>query len=326
MRHIMSYIYKTLPVILMCSYAFGEVSLGGYFEPQLSFMDFKDSYRQLNSNKLRIDLQAQMSDDISFTGNFNYMNYNGHKEWNMLDFIPDRLTSTIPLDSRYLYSFEYKDENKLDNAYLRMYSSIFTVTIGRQQISVGSGYAWNPTDLFNDKDILDPTYEQPGVDGLRLDAGISDDYMLTFFYLPEKTITESGKLLRFTGRISHFDYALSAGQKWESSINYPDFHKQEERRDMLGFDITGELFGVGCWTENAYNFLKDSKDYRENVVGVDYTFFFVFYIMTEYFHTGLGEGESKQYSFDDWMKFLAAINCTVILFIRSPIFSMSVVR
>ena len=31
--------------------------------------------------------------------------------------------------------------------------------MGKQQISLGTGYVWNPTDVFNIKELFDPTYE-----------------------------------------------------------------------------------------------------------------------------------------------------------------------
>ena len=283
--------------------AYSEVMLNGYLEPQYSVAYHDDTFLQLNTNKLRIDLGSDLSDKIAFTGNINYINYNGQRNWNMLDFLPRKLKEQIPKKFTSYCSYEYKDDCKLDNAYLRLYYGILTATIGKQQMSVGSGYAWNPTDLFNTKSILDPTYEQPGVNGFRLDIGISADYTFTLFYSPENTWSESGKLMRFLGRISHFDYSLSVGQNQTQHTDYFTFKQGEERRILLGIDMTGELFGIGCWTENAFNSMEDSIDYWENIIGVDYTFSSGWYVMSEYYHNDQGNDDCNEYSLNDWMRY-----------------------
>jgi hypothetical protein len=305
MRHLVSLIIFII-MLLSAGNVFGKISIGGYFEPQLSSVYFDDAFRQLNSNKLRIDMHSDITDNMTFTGNINYINYNGFTEWNMLDFVPNRLSSLIPDSLRQMYSLSYEDNNRLDNAYLRMYASIFTITVGRQQISIGSGYAWNPTDLFNTKEMLDPTYEQPGINGLRLDVGISTDYTFMLFYSPEDSWEQSAKLLRFTGRVSHFDYALSAGEITQTHTDYLNMQSNDEKRNMFGFDFNGELFGFGCWSENAYNKIKSSPAYWENVFGVDYTFSSGWYMMAEYFHSEIGEIKSDLYDFNDWLRYLSA--------------------
>ncbi|MCK4656282.1 MAG: hypothetical protein KAT85_04600 [candidate division Zixibacteria bacterium] len=289
--------------LLSTSSGKSEVELSGYFEPQYSASYVDDTLLQLNSNKLRLDLSSDLSDGITFTGNVNYLNYNGRTAWNFLDFIPERLRVTARPSLWRFSEFGYEDLIKLDNAYLRMYHKALTATIGRQQISVGSGYAWNPTDLFNTKNILDPTYEQPGVNGLRLDIGLSNDHTVSVFYSPEDNWYQSGKLLRFLGRISHFDFALSAGRKQQEITDYNTLMHTSERRDMLGFDLNGEILGVGCWTENARNFMRKSSDYWENLAGIDYTFSSGWYVMAEYYHNGRGKKDYDRYTLYDWMRY-----------------------
>lgn len=295
-----------LIILLPVPAVYGDVFINGYFEPQFSGTVLDDEFLQLNSNKLRIDLSSDLSNNITFTGNFNYTNYNGHTGWNLLDFVPDKLAAFVKEESAQAYSFECEDEDELDNAYLRLHSKVFTLTVGRQQISVGSGYAWNPTDLFNTKDVLDPTYEQPGVNGLRLDIGLSADYTMVMFYSPKDTWEKSGKLLRFLGRISHFDYALSAGQRQQTYTDFTNSHKQEKRQDMLGFDLNGEFLGLGCWSENAYSFMENFDDYWADVIGIDYTFSSGWYMMAEYYHNEQGRKDYSQYSFNDWLRYLMA--------------------
>jgi hypothetical protein len=66
------------------------------------------------------------------------------------------------------------DEMYLDNIYLRTSFQLFDFTIGKQPISLGTGYAWNPLDIFNRKDLIDPTYEQAGINALRMEIPVLD--------------------------------------------------------------------------------------------------------------------------------------------------------
>ncbi|KPJ60821.1 MAG: hypothetical protein AMJ46_05005 [Latescibacteria bacterium DG_63] len=292
--------------LLLVGPAYSQLQPSGYFEPQFTITVLDDEVLELNSNKVRVDLNSEISDGVTFTGNLNFIDYNGLTTWDLLDFLPDNLVARLPEHSLPQYSLNYQDEWKLDNAYLRLRSGVLMVTIGRQQMSVGSGYGWNPTDLFNAKDIMDPTYEQPGVNGVRVDIGLSDHHTLVTFYSPEGKWTESGKLIRLLGRLSHFDYALSAGQRRETRTDFTTFQANEPRQDVLGFDLNGELMGVGCWSENVFGYIEGDGHYWESITGADYTFSSGWYVMAEYYYNDAGKKQHDDYSLDDWMRYLTA--------------------
>jgi len=64
--------------------------------------------------------------------------------------------------------------------------------VGEQQISLGTGYAWNPTNIFNVKDLPDPTYEQPGHTALRADLPVGERGEAVLIYAPGR----SGRIRR----------------------------------------------------------------------------------------------------------------------------------
>ena len=68
---------------------------------------------------------------------------------------------------------------------------------------------WNPIDVFNIKDPLDPTYEQPGHNAVRLDVPLAALYSLSLLVSPEENWANSGKLIRFKGSYSRFDYSCN---------------------------------------------------------------------------------------------------------------------
>jgi hypothetical protein len=289
------------------------VEVFGYFESTLMGSEINNKFYQLNTNKLRVDLQSDISEQVRFAANFDYINYNGKTSWNILDFLSKDITSDVPEDMRDFYIIPFEERNFLDNAYMRLAPERLDITVGKQQISLGTGYVWNPTDIFNIKDPLDPTYEQPGHNAIRVDVPIGMDYTISSLYSPEDDWRKSGKLIRLKGRISRFDIALLVIESHWRFHDYTEIDTQKmnfiempQRRRLVGMSTAGELLGVGTWAEYAYNNMDNFKDFYELVVGIDYTFDIQTYIMIEFYRNMLGETDFKEYDLNDWMRQFAS--------------------
>ena len=290
-----------------------RVDLFGYYEPQMMGAALKDQFLQLFSNKLRVDLKWGPLNNITFAANFDFLTYHGKKEWNILDFLPSTVTGVIPEELKPLYVIPFSDRIFLDNAYLKLAFKGFDLTVGKQQISLGTGYVWNPTDVFNIKDPLDPTYEQPGHNALRIDLPLGTSYTVTALYSPDDEWKNSSKMIQFKGRISRFDYSLLAIEKTWRFHDYTQFDfdslsflELPEKRRLLGISTAGEIFGVGVWAEFAYNWMEISDDFSELVAGLDYTFDFQTYVMAEYYRNTLGKTDFMNYDLNDWMRLMAS--------------------
>ena len=291
-----------------------KVELFGYFESQLMGASINNEFIQMQSNKLRVDMESIVSDHIAFGANFDYITYHGKTQWPILDYLPDKAAAEAPDEYKSYYILSFEDRQFLDNAYLKLSFKYFDLTVGKQQISPGTGYAWNPTDVFNTKDLLDPTYEQPGHNAFRLDVPLGSRSTFTTFYAPGDDFKDSDKLIQFKFGISHFDFHLMAVEKtWRfhdySQFNMdflnPDFVSLPEKRRLLGFSTAGELLGLGLWTEFAYNRMEISDDFEELVAGIDYTFDSGTYIMAEYYRNTMGKTDYLYYTLNDWMRFLS---------------------
>jgi len=290
-----------------------NVEVFGYFESTLMGSKIDKDFYQLTTNKLRIDLSSDISDQISFAANFDYITYHGKTNWNILDFLSDDITNQIPAGMRSIYTIPFNDRSFLDNAYFKLALEKFDITVGKQQISLGTGYVWNPTDIFNIKDPLDPTYEQPGHNAARVDIPLSSDYTLSALYSSEEDWQKSGKLVRLKGRVSRFDIALIAIESDWTFHDYTaidtakmNFAAMPERRRLFGVITAGELLGMGTWLEYAYNKMDKSKDFYELAAGTDYTFDFETYVMVEYYRNMLGKTDYKKYDLNDWMRSYAS--------------------
>jgi hypothetical protein len=289
-----------------------SVEIFGYFESQFTGAEVQNEFYQLYTNKLRVDLKSQVTDNITFAANFDYITFHGKTNWNILDFLASDVVSGVPEGMESFYVLDFSDRHFLDNAYLKMAFKHFDLTVGKQQISLGTGYVWNPTDVFNIKDVLDPTYEQPGHNAMRIDVSLGSEYTLTALLSPEDTWRHTAKLIQFKGNVSRFDYSLIFIEKVWRFHDYTQFDFENmnfleapEMRQVFGGSLVGELLGMGVWAEYGYNRMETTKDFHELVVGGDYTFDFQTYVMAEYYRNTLGKTDYREYNLNDWMRMMA---------------------
>ena len=299
--------------LLLCTNIYAQVDIYGYFEPQYTGIYTNENYYQFQSNKLRVDLKSTAINNVEFGADVIYLLYFGVKSWNILDFLPDRVTSSIPPEMYPLYQFTYGDSFYLDNVYVRLANYRFALTVGKQQISLGTGYFSNPIDVFNVKDALDPTYEQPGHNAVRMDIYFANRLGLMAMYTPiEWDWQNSGKLLRFKVGLGHFDFSIIGYQYQYTITDFYTFEVTEQRRRLIGGDFVGELFGLGVWAEGCYNFMENDDDnFYEILVGSDYTFESGLYTMLEYHHNSLGKTDHTEYDLNDWMRFFVGETKTI---------------
>ena len=294
-----------LSFLLIPPAAAQDLDIYGYFEPQFNLISIDDDSYQLQSNKLRVDLKSYPGEDIEFGANFDWIVYHGKRDWNYWDFIPERVASLYNPLRRWRYRFSFDDRTFLDNAYLRLSFPSFDLMVGKQQISLGTGYAWNPTDVFNVKDLTDPTYEQPGHNAVRFDVPLGHTFSFVALYAPEAIWENSGKLLRLKGRSGHFDFSIVGTETQWILTHYPEpgSYVAALKRRLVGGDFAGELLGTGVWGEGAYNFVEDFEDFWELLIGGDYTFDSQLYLMFEFYHHSLGKSDYRDYDLNDWLRF-----------------------
>lgn len=288
-----------------------ELDIYGYFEPQYIFLYREGESYQMNTDKLRLDLQRSIG-NIEFGADLIYNLYYGKKNWNILDFFSDEIRSEVPDSMQNYFIVEFNDTLYLDNVYLRISGSRIACTFGKQQISFGTGYFSNPVDVFNSKDALDPTYEQPGQNGARVDILLQDRMNVMFLYSPIKGDWESsGKLIRFKIGLGHYDFAVTAYEFQDYLSDFYSLFGTRERRRLAGFEFVGQLFGLGVWGEGAYNFMETSDDFYEFLVGTDYTFESGFYLLFEYHRNERGKTRYEDYNINDWLRFYLGESKTI---------------
>ncbi len=294
-----------ITALLCSSAAFAQrVDIHGYFEPQYSGIYLEDAYYQFQSNKLRIDLKSTAIANTEFGADVIFLLYHGKTDWNVLDFLSETIVASVPPEMRPYYRITFNDTIYLDNVYARISLNRFALTAGKQQISLGTGYFANPTDIFNTKDAFDPTYEQPGHNGLRVDFQPFPRLSFMALYSPIAfDLEHSGKLLRVKAGLGHFDLSLLGAETRHTFTDFYTFTQTEEQRRIIGGDIVGELLGVGVWAEGVYNFFENSENGYEILAGADYTFESGLYTMVEFHRNSLAGSDAEAYDLNDWMRF-----------------------
>ena len=291
---------------------FAQVDWYGYYEAEADYFSLPDNQFYFGYHKFRLDLDSAPTDRIRVSANLVSKYYDGASTFNFMEFIDPSYWPIVPnmdpassslvmvLDE---LPYQLSDTLFLDNAYLDFHHDRFDLTLGRQQIPSGVGYAWNPTDLFNTKDMMDPTYEDTGVPATRIDVPFG---FMTFTGIvqPSNFWNNSTQYYQLKTGLGRFDISLLYGKAAYSETGL--FAAGNWNRELGGVNLEGELFGLGTRAELAVNRLdydSDSLKY-EFIIGGDYTFDNSLYLLGEFYHNDFGV-KVDQTQFDDYLIFLA---------------------
>ena len=195
------------------------------------------------------------------------------------------------------------DTSYLCNLYLRLSFQYFDLTVGKQQISLGSGYAWNPTVIFNIKQLLDPSYEQTGVEAFRAEVPLGSRLGMDLIYQPGMNWDHSARMAQAKMGIGRFDLTASLAHfDWDRILFLDPAARFVKPRALLGGAFVGEAAGLGVWGEFARNQLEDAPDFDEVVLGADYTFVNGVYLLLEHLHNGAGVARKSNLQLTDYLR------------------------
>ncbi len=205
-------------------------------------------------------------------------------------------------------SFYPQSSWQLDRAAVSLYGRSLTLTIGKQSIGWGTGYAFNPTDIWNRKDPLDVDAPKLGAHALRLIWSLGALTSLDLAVSPGKDWLHSIYGARYKGNWQRFDYSFSFVHYHSSDralFNLPE-------KLILGFDGAGEVWKRGLAFEGAWHApltsrrtFEDSAVYFQGVIGTDYTFDSGISYLVEYYYNGNGKKNSNLYQALDLLKLMA---------------------
>lgn len=298
-------------LLLLPFMLFGQAEFFGYFESEADLMKVGGSDYSFGYNKFRLDVEARPNENVLIGANINIQRYWGQTTWNMLDFLPENIWKPIFQNEEtppefWVDNFPYTipDTTLLDNIYMRVSFPLVDLTLGRQQISPGVGYAWNPTDIFNVKTLMDPSYEQSGVQAIRAELPLAPRLTISTIIQPNEDRDKDTKQAFLKTGFGSFDVELTIAEYYwgRSYFTGIDIWTTETRRNLFGGSIVGELFGWGVWLEGAHNQLKDDENFAEFILGVDHTFDNSIYLLAEFLHNENGIPEKADLVFDTFLQ------------------------
>ncbi len=282
------------------------IDLSGYYENTLmpEYSDRAEDHL-LDASKLRLEFSTGGGDDeLEFKGNINFIAYHSDVTFDMTPYLPEYVADTLEQrDIAAEMTFE-KSRIFLDNAYLTWRIGSFRLRAGRQQLTWGPAYSFNPTDLFHSKDLLDPTYEKEGVTALRLDYRWGVGGQLAMIMVPGEKLDEAGYAIRAATHISEigYDAVLTLHQVEDStSLDPYSYDPRHQRRRAVGLDFSGGLFGLGVWLEGNYNMMETEDNFLRVIAGLDYTLENGLYMMFEGLYNQRAEEETP-YPAIDWVE------------------------
>lgn len=280
----------------------------GYYESEQDAASISQRQYNYGYNKIRLDLLAHPTDVVVVGANLNVQRYSGQRNWNLLDFIPEHIRETEIPPFLTEFPISLPDTMYLDNVYIKINFGKFDLTAGKQQISLGTGYAWNPLDIFNLKQLLDPTYEQTGVNALRAEIPLGNRMMTDIIISPRENWEVSPQLVRVKAGIGSFDFTANVGRfQWErTGLDLTTFQPLITRtmRNVYGGSAVGQIWELGMWAEGVWNDLSDGNDFAEYVIGLDHTFDFQTYLLMEYYHNGSGITDKTELTFNDFLHYM----------------------
>jgi hypothetical protein len=281
------------------------VQLTGYYENTLQADYASETKVQLlDASKVRVDFDGFITDGLDLNGNVNFILSLGATDRHLNPYLPrsvmDELEAagvpdTFSLDRARLY---------VDNLFVTWTPGAMRIRAGKQQLSWGPGYSFNPTDLFHRKNLVDPTYEKEGVTAFRLDYQWGVGGQLTLISAPQKDdLDETGYALRVGTHVADlgYDVAVTLHQVWDSTALDPaTLLPYTQRRRAVGVDLSGELLGLGVWLEGNYNWMERESGFTRVTVGADYTLDNGTYLVAEALYSGRATSHSP-YPAHDWL-------------------------
>ena len=284
---------------------FMAINPGGFFEYQGEVFKIGENFAYTGTEKLNLTLKQKLSNTF-FRIDLIFVSYHGKISFDLRNFLPYSLPDSIP--------FTYSPSLYFRNAFVRFRFSPVTFQFGRQQIGWGTGYAYNPTNVFQRKSIIEPTYELDGVDALRMMLDLNPEIGLDVLYFPAVNTDSSSYGVRARGSFPIGDVSMG----WISYERpYLDDFLQmiKKRTNALTMDFSTELMGAGVHGEGIYNY---GDKMFTGVLGIDYTFSDgLTYLLIEYLYNDYGKVGSNNYTLSDWMGYLQG---TVLSLGRNEVF------
>jgi len=286
-----------------------QPSISGYYEHTLE-VDYGEDVGEefiLDLSKVRLDINAGGGEGMfEFRSNVNFVQYHTGVTYDISPYLPDDVVQQLNLMGVGTQFQLEQSRIYLDNAFLTVNTGNMRFRAGKQQLSWGTGYSNNPTDLFHKKTLVDPSYEKEGVTALRLDYRWGIGGNLSLITALGQNFKDSGYAIRLGTHLSSigYDIAMTTHHVVDSTmIDLTTFGPLLQNRDALGLEFSGPFLGLGFWMEGNYNWMESEDDFARVVTGMDFTFNNGLYVMVEGL-VNMRQLWEPPYEISDWLSYM----------------------
>lgn len=310
--------------------------LRGYVENTLNVEQRTDQERLflLNATRMRLNLAGKPNDAIDYGMGIVGLLYSGNTDVTLGPYLPAATQASLfpgdpTLDlppATSLLRYPLDNHVYLQELFATLHLPHVKVRIGRHKLYTGTGYAFNPIDLFNRKDPLDPTYEVDGIDALSLSVDLPAEVELQAVaklgarldlsdYLGRVRVSVAGwdLALQYTHHLRHrIDWIAVTSPRGVAALTLGaplDSFERQFRWHLIAGEVAGELFGIGVHAEGGYAFIEAkgdpgslahaAQDHERFLVGLDYTFDNQLYVIAEYMRIGQGRQRNADIDLND---------------------------
>lgn len=320
----------------------------GYIENTTTVEYLKEDEEEilLNAGRVRLNLEGKPNEDLDFgiglVGTIN----KGATDVSLAGYLPEEMQAQIIPGTEEVFTYQLQDDDIfVQEAFGTLYTDHFRLRVGRHKFYTGTGYAYNPIDLFNFKDPLEPTYETNGLDAvfISVDFPKQTEFQAVMHY--DNRFSASDYLARLKTHISGWDVALQYTHYLKERVDWETLNTQEALTELMqgmSFDaftrefhwhlaaaeFSGELFEFGIYGEGGYVFIEEpdevgtlddaAKNHERLLFGIDHTFEFQLYVLVEYLRLGQGRTDSADITLNDRM---AYFNGEILSITKDTIFS-----
>ncbi len=308
-----------------------RLKLSGYIEDTLSaeWIPSDDSAKLFNNLRGRLNLARSFGGWADAGLTLIATGVQGDTDY---DFFPyqsreDRARiRSLGLRDAFIYPAD-KEEFYAQEAFVTFYADPLRLRMGRHKFYSGTGYAYNPIDLFNRKNPLDPTYEVDGNDAVLATLMLPAETQLTAAVVFEDKTDPVGRDIRWGNKHAMYQLRLKSSVRgWDLALQYTyairpridyeaGFGMRDFRWRLAAFEFSGELGGVGLYGEAGYAWVdavrgtgslsRAAKDHLRLLLGADYTFENQLYVMAEYLHLGQGSSSGRTMGLNERMAFMS---------------------
>lgn len=295
-----------------------NIKFGGYLENTINAEHIRsdDTHNYLNITKARLNFSVDFSSFASFglavVGEANM----GDRFNYLTNLLPKEVEDSIPIQQRSAFVDKRDDVDAyFQEAFVTLTFSSGTFRLGRHKFYSGTGYAYNPIDLFNRKNPLDPTYETKGQDAAMLSLSLSPVAELELTARAD----EDHSYVDFQTRLKYYHKGWDLALQYTRHINRRydwalDGRAIDFTWNLIALEFSGEIGGVGIHGEGGYAFIDEPEytgsltragmDHERFLIGVDYTFENQLYVLLEYMRFGQGRDDPDDMTLNDRFAYL----------------------